>query len=121
SLFLYKLDSGASVEVARTMAVNTRVLCEVVYVINSRRLTRSVLDREGLLGDPYALLTMAAALLFQFVYIHWSPMHGIFGSAALSASAWLLTLTAALVLFFAVEIEKAVEQWLHLHRARVRP
>ncbi len=108
TLFLYKLGSGAGVEVARTMAVNTIVLCEVVYLINSRRLRRSVLDREGLFGNPYALLTMAIAVLLQFVYTHWSPMHGIFGSAALSAGEWLLALAAALVLFFAVEAEKLI-------------
>ena len=116
ALFLYKLDSGAGIEVARTMAVNTIVLCEVVYLINSRRLRRSVLDREGLFGNPYALLTMAIAVLLQFVYIHWSPMHRIFGSAALSAGEWLLTLAAALVLFFAVEAEKLIAQRLRAAR-----
>lgn len=108
ALFLYKIDSGASLEVARTMAVNTIVLCEVFYLLNSRRLRRSILDREGLFGNPYALLTMAIAVSFQFLYVHWSPMHAIFGSAALSAGEWLLTLAAALVLFFTVEAEKII-------------
>jgi len=107
-LFLYKLNSGAELEVARTMAVNTIVLCEVVYLLNSRRLRHSVLDREGLFGNPIALLTMVLAVLFQFLYMYWSPMHTIFGSAALSAHEWLLTITAALVLFFAVEAEKVL-------------
>jgi magnesium-transporting ATPase (P-type) len=117
TLFLYKLDSGAGIEVARTMAVNTIVLCEVVYLINSRRLRRSVLDREGLFGNPYALLTMAVAVLLQFIYTHWSPMHGIFGSAALSAGEWLLALAAALVLFFAVEAEKLIARRVRATRA----
>ena len=110
TLFLYKLNSGASLEVARTMAVNTIVLCEVVYLINSRRLKRSILDREGLFGNPYALLTMAICLFFQCAYIYWSPMNNLFGSAPLSAAEWLLTLAAALVLFFTVEAEKLIVQ-----------
>src|SRR5690606_7318544 len=109
-LFLFKLNSGAGVEVARTMAVNTIVLCEVVYLLNSRRLRSSVLNREGLLGNPYALLTMAVAVLFQFLYIYWAPMNRVFGSAPLTAMEWMLTLAAALVLFFGVEAEKAVTQ-----------
>lgn len=107
-LFLYKYNSGAGLETARTMAVNTIVLCEVVYLLNSRRLRHSVLDREGLLGNRYALLTMAVAIMFQFVYIYWPPMNTLFGSAPLSFSEWLLTLSAALVLFFAVEAEKVI-------------
>ncbi len=106
ALFLYALEAGAGIEVARTMVVNTIVLCEVVYLLNTRRLRHTVLDREGLLGNPHALLTMAVAVLLQLVYVYWSPMHGIFGSAALGAREWLLTLAAAVVLFGAVEGEK---------------
>ncbi|NLC35172.1 MAG: cation-transporting P-type ATPase [Alcaligenaceae bacterium] len=117
TLFLYKLGSGASLEVARTMAVNTIVLCEVVYLINSRRLRRCVLDREGLFGNPYALLTMGIAVLLQFIYIYWAPMNTLFGSAPLSATEWLLTLSAALVLFFSVEAEKIIVQRFQALRA----
>ncbi|MFT0851273.1 cation-transporting P-type ATPase [Achromobacter sp. F4_2707] len=117
TLFLYKLDAGASLEVARTMAVNTVVLCEVVYLINSRRLRRCVLDREGLFGNRYALLTIGVTLLLQFIYIYWAPMNTLFGSAPLSANEWLLTLAAALVLFFSVEAEKIIVQRFQASRA----
>lgn len=117
TLFLYKLNAGATIEVARTMVVNTIILCEVVYLLNSRRLRGTVLDREGLLGNPYALLTISVTVLFQLVYVYWSPMHGIFGSAPLNAHEWLLTLTAAIILFLAVEGEKIVVQWMQTLRA----
>lgn len=117
-LFLYKVQAGASLEVARTMAVNTIVLCEVVYLINSRRLRRTILDAEGLFGNPYALLTMAICVGFQLVYVYWGPMHSLFGSAALSAGEWMLTLGAALVLFFAVEVEKRLMQRLGAARQK---
>lgn len=116
ALFLYKLESGAGLEVARTMAVNSIVLCEAVYLMNSRRLTRGVLDMEGLFGNRYALLTIAAALGLQMLFIYWPPLQRIFGSAALSASEWLLTLGVAMVLFFVVEAEKAILQWRDMHR-----
>lgn len=108
TLFQYALRSGASLEVARTMAVNTIVLCEVVYLLNSRRLRHSILDREGLFGNHWALLTMGISVLFQQLYVYWPPMQALFGSAALSPAQWMLTLGAALVLFFGVEAEKAV-------------
>lgn len=122
SLFLYKLESGSSLEVARTIAVNTIVLCEVVYLLNSRRLRRSVLDREGLLGNRFVLLTMAIAVGFQVVYIHWAPMNALFGSAALSLPEWLLTLAGALALFFCVEAEKIISKKMGLGKeAQVSP
>ncbi len=122
TLFLYKLDAGAGLEVARTMAVNSIVLCETLYLLNSRRLRRSVLDREGLLGNPWALLTMAVAVAFQFLYIYWPPMNILFGSAPLSVAEWLLTVAVALILFLAVELEKIVSQKLEQGRAaRVNP
>lgn len=114
ALFLYNLESGATVEVARTMVVNTIVLCEVVYLVNSRKLRRGILNFEGLFGNGYVLLTMAACLLFQVAYVYWPPMHGIFGSAALTAGEWTLTLSAALVLFFSIEGEKALFRRLRI-------
>ena len=116
ALFLYKLETGASLEVARTMAVNTIVLCEVVYLLNSRRLHRCILDREGLLGNRYALLTMAISVVFQQLFVYWPPMQSLFGSAALKLDEWLLTLAAALLLFFAVETEKLL--WPRLKREK---
>lgn len=116
ALFLYKLESGASIELARTMAVNTIVLCEIVYLVNSRRLRQVVLDHEGLFGNPYVLLTMAICLFFQAVYVYWSPMNALFGSAPLSLTEWLLTLAAALTLFFAIEAEKLIAQKLRVRR-----
>lgn len=108
ALFLYKLESGAGIEVARTMVVNTIVLCEVVYLMNSRRLREGVLNREGMVGNPYVPLTMAVCLALQLAYVYWPPLHEIFGSAALTAGEWMLTLVAALVLFFSVEAEKSL-------------
>lgn len=121
-LFLYKLESGASLEIARTMAVNTIVLCEAVYLLNSRRLRRTILDREGLLGNRFALVTIAIAVVFQVVYIHWQPMNTLFGSAPLGPTEWLLTLAAALALFFCVEAEKILTQKLGLgQEQRISP
>ena len=118
ALFLYKLESGGDIDVARTMVVNTIVLCEIVYLVNSRKLKHSVLSREGIAGNPYVPLTMMVCLLFQLAYVYWTPMHGIFGAAALSAGEWLATLAVALVLFFAVEAEKWVVRRLDARRLK---
>ena len=109
-LFSWQLGAGADIEQARTVVVNTIVLCEVTYLINSRRLERTVLDKQGLFGNPYALISIAVAVLLQLLYTHAGIMHRIFGSAALSPEEWLFPVAVALLLFFAVEAEKLVVQ-----------
>lgn len=112
-LFSWQMRSGAAIEGARTMVVNTIVLCEVTYLINSRRLQRTVLDKQGLFGNPYALISIAVGVLLQLLYMHAGIMQKIFGSAALTLHEWLMTIAVALFLFIAVEAEKLVFQRVH--------
>jgi magnesium-transporting ATPase (P-type) len=58
-LFLWELSLGTSLEAARTMAVNAIVVAEMFYLINSRRVLASVLNREGLTGNRVALGAIA--------------------------------------------------------------
>lgn len=110
SLFLWALSRGASLEVARTMAVNTVVLAEMVYLINSRHILGSVLNRDGLLGNRYVLLSIAACIPLQLAFTYWPVMQGLMGSAALSALQWLAVLAAGSAVFFIVELDKWVQR-----------
>ncbi|HNI77355.1 MAG TPA: cation transporting ATPase C-terminal domain-containing protein [Giesbergeria sp.] len=46
-LFLWELQAGSSIEVARTMAVNAVVVAEMFYLVNSRFILAPVLSRQG--------------------------------------------------------------------------
>ena len=105
-LFLWELDHGSSLETARTMAVNAIVAAEMFYLINSRHILASVLSREGLLGNRYVLLAIAACASLQLVYTYLPVMQGIFGSAALTPVQWLKVLGAGLLVFVGAELEK---------------
>ncbi len=113
-LFLWELQQGASLETARTMTINAIVFAEMFYLINSRHLFGSVLSREGLLGNPLVLLSIAAALGLQLLFTHWGPLQRVLGSTDLSLAQWALCATAGALVFFAAELEKAVQ------RARMR-
>src|SRR5690606_37374259 len=58
-LFLWEMHAGTSIETARTIAVNAVVAAEMFYLVNSRSLFRPVVNREGLLGNPYVLVSIA--------------------------------------------------------------
>jgi len=107
-LFLWELSLGTSVETARTMAVNAIVVAEMFYLINSRHVLASVLNREGLTGNPKALLAIAACIPLQLAFTHLPAMQAIFGSTDLDLLEWLKVLGAGLLVFGVAELEKLV-------------
>ncbi|MEX6502283.1 cation-transporting P-type ATPase [Pseudomonas zhanjiangensis] len=114
-LFLWELQRGTSLESARTMAVNTVVICEMAYLLSSRHIYASVLDREGLLGNPLVLLAIAACLGLQLLYTYAPPLQRLFGSTALAAGEWLRVLLAGVLLLAAAELEKRLIRRWRLH------
>lgn len=107
-LFLWELGIGTSIETARTMAVNAVVVAEMFYLLNSRYIFTSVVNREGLTGNRYVLLAIAACIPLQLAYTHLPALQAIFGSADLSALEWLKVIGAGLLVFSGAELEKLV-------------
>ncbi|TBU72676.1 carbonate dehydratase [Pseudomonas daroniae] len=107
-LFLWELERGTSLESARTIAVNTVVMCEIFYLFNSRHIFDSVLNREGLLGNPAVLIAIAACVVLQLLFTYAPPLQQVFGATGLSASEWLRVLAAGALLFCVAELEKAL-------------
>lgn len=106
-LFLWELERGTSLETARTMAVSTVVAAEMFYLFNSRRIFRSVLSADGLLGSRHVLAAVATCLVLQFAYTQVEPLQRIFGSTALAPEEWGRVLLAGFVVFAVAELEKA--------------
>ena len=107
-LFYLEWRNGASVESARTMAVNALVVAEMFYLIGSRSIFGSALNWQGLFGNRVALLTIGACLILQMFYTYVPFMQNTFGSAPLNAREWLEVLGAGLLVFFGAELEKWV-------------
>jgi len=105
-LFLWELSQGARLEVARTVAVNALVMGEIVYLLNVRRLTESVISVQGLFGNRYVLLAIAVLLFFQGMFTYLPSMHTLFATASLDLSAWLRISLFGLAMFLAIELEK---------------
>jgi magnesium-transporting ATPase (P-type) len=112
-LFIWVRQQGASLELARTLAVNTLVVGEAFYLFNSRYLTASSLNSGALTGNRYALIATGIVLLFQVLFTYAPPMQALFHTQALSLQHWLLIGAAGLAVFLVVEMEKA---WLRRRR-----
>ncbi len=105
-LFLWEMDSGASIEHARTVAVNTLVMFEIFYLFNSRYITASVFNREGFTGNPYVLIAIVILIVFQLGFTYLAPMQLLFGTTAIGIEIWLRILLVSSSVLFLVELEK---------------
>ncbi|NMG66304.1 HAD-IC family P-type ATPase [Azoarcus indigens] len=116
AIFAWELRLGASVELARTAAVNTLFAGELFYLFNMRSFTAPVLNREGLLGNRYVLLAAGVLVLCQLLFTYLPAMQSLFGSAALAMDSWWRILAFGLGVLLIVELEKALLR--HVLKAR---
>ncbi|THF55589.1 cation-transporting P-type ATPase [Pseudothauera rhizosphaerae] len=107
-LFLWELDKGVGIETARTMAVNAVVVAEMFYLVNSRSILAPVANREGLTGNRYVLVAIAACIPLQIAFTHTAPMQAVFGSTDLTALEWAKVVGAGLLVFCGAELEKFI-------------
>ena len=114
-VFHWELGRGASLETARTAAVNTIVFCELFYLFNVRHFTRHALRADTLTGNRVALLVAAILVVLQLLFTYAPPMQRLFASQPLPGDSWAMILTMGAILFALVELEKAL-----LRRTRVR-
>jgi magnesium-transporting ATPase (P-type)/nucleotide-binding universal stress UspA family protein len=119
-LFLWETHRGSSLETARTMAVSTVVVAEMFYLVNSRHIFKSALTLEGLFGNRYVLIAIAACAALQIAYTHTGPLHALFGSTDLSPEEWLRVALAGAFVFAVAEFEKAVIRVFRKRRRRLR-
>ncbi len=115
-LYLHAIEGGASLNEARTVAVNTLVACEIAYLFNMRYLDAPAWRLRALLGSRPVLVSVAVMLLFQAAFTYLPFMQAFFHTQSLPLSAWGPICLSALVLFIVIEIEKAARNAL---RAKV--
>jgi len=106
-LFFWERLQGVSIEIARTIAVNTLVMFEIFYVFSSRYITEPVFNRAGLFGNRYVLWAVGVLVFFQLLFTYLPPAQHLFGTAAIDSIQWVKIIAVASTVLFLVEIEKA--------------
>jgi calcium-translocating P-type ATPase len=108
SAFFWMKSQGASDELSRTVAVNTIVLGQVFYLLNSRYLLDSSLSVTAHLGNKYLPLSIAAVVILQLLFTYVPLVQAVFGTEPIPLQVWPVLLGGALVFFLVVEAEKLV-------------
>jgi Ca2+-transporting ATPase len=90
---------------AQTLAVTTVIFFQVLYLLESRSLTRS-LFASGVRDNPVVLLGVAAILGLQAVFVYAPFMQRVFGTAPLDPGDLGRAALVALVILPAMAVEK---------------
>lgn len=105
-MFAWMQAQGATEELARTVAVNTMVMFEAFYLLNTRFIFAPVLNARGLFGSRPVLLAIGLVVLFQILFTYAPFMQQLFGTEPLALRHWLLLIAVAVTVLFIVELEK---------------
>lgn len=97
---------AVSLEFARTMAVNTLVMIEAIYLINCRLLNQSVFSATILRGLWPSLSAILGVFALQLLFTYLPVSQTIFGVTAIALEEWLLILGLTLPVLLVVEVEK---------------
>jgi len=108
SAFFWMQSYGASEELSRTVAVNTLVLGQIFYLLNSRYLVESSLSVAAHLGNRYLPMGIGAVVVLQLLFTYAPPLQALFGTAAVPLWVWPVLFAGCLVFFLVVEAEKAI-------------
>lgn len=109
---------GASIEVARTIVVNTLVILEIFYLFSVRYLKASSITWRGLQGTPAVLATVAAAIALQFMFTYGPFMETLFDVRPLTIAQGLQAIAVGVAAFLVLEAEKWLQRRLAAARQR---
>lgn len=112
-LLTYRLAwlQDEDLEHARTVAMTTLVLLQMLHVFSCRSLITSVFVYP-LRTNPWLLLGSGAALMAQFFVLYGLPRGNVFATTYLAAKDWILILPVAAVGVLAMELSKLLARAL---------
>jgi magnesium-transporting ATPase (P-type) len=106
-MFAWELGRGASLDFARTAAVNALVVGEAFYLFNVRSFSGSILNLEGFFGNRYVLLAIGMLVICQALFTYLPAMQAVMHTEGLDFPSWLRILGFGAGVLLIVEIEKA--------------
>jgi magnesium-transporting ATPase (P-type) len=105
-IFNYALERGYSIELARTLAVNTLVVMEIFHLFFIRNIYGTSLTLKALKGTRVVWLTVVFVTAAQFAISYIPAMQYIFETESVSLVDGMLTVAIGVLLFAIIETEK---------------
>ncbi len=111
---------GASLEVARTVAVNTLVVMEIFYLFSVRYLNNPSITLQGAVGTKPVLIAISVVTALQFLFTYAPFMETFFDTRPLSLIEGLQVVAVGIGLLLILELEKRIRLWATTHSGRLR-
>ena len=106
-MFEWALWQGASLETARTVAVNTLVCMEVFYLFSVRYLKSPSFTWRGVRGTPRVLAAVGAVFVLQLLFTYAPPLQALFRTAPVPWELGVQIVAVGALLLVVLELEKA--------------
>ncbi|QSP93368.1 HAD-IC family P-type ATPase [Marinobacter salinisoli] len=107
-IYTFAIESGYTVELARTMAMNTLVALEIFYLFFIRNMDVRTLNWSMVRGTPVVWLAVVSVVIGQCVITYWPVAQAVFHTEALALVDVALVALVGVVLLVILEIEKQV-------------
>jgi cation-transporting ATPase F len=108
-LFQWERDAGASLEEARTAAMNLFVVVMACYLFSCRSLTRSAW-RIGFFSNRWVIGGVLVQALAQIAITYLPAMHAVFDTAPIGWEVWMRILGLSLVASLVVALDKRLRR-----------
>ena len=105
-IYAYAVDIGHSIELARTMALNTLVVMEIAYLFFIRNIYGTSLTWKAVRATPVVWATIATVTIAQFAVTYIPPLQSVFATEAVPLFDGLLVVGIGALLFAIIEVEK---------------
>ena len=108
-IYYLQLDSGVSVESARSVALTTMVFFQFYQALNCRSETLSVFEMHPL-SNPFLFVSIIGAFFAHLAVLYVPGLQYIFRTVPLSWDQWLLIIISSFTILFVVELDKFIRR-----------
>lgn len=117
-MYAYAVDQGYSVELARTIALNTLVVMEIFHLFFIRNIYGTSLTWKAVRGTKVVWMTVIGVTVAQFAITYLPPLQTLFATVAIPFWDGIIIVGVGVVLFAIIETEKQLR--LRLRQLRLR-
>lgn len=106
-IFEWGLENDLSLSEARTLAVNTLVVCQTFYLFNCRKNFEFIIHKN-FFKNKYVFIAVATLIVLQLMYIYLPFANSLFDTSAISFDLWIPSLIIGLILLIVMEVFKII-------------
>lgn len=105
-MFYYAIDRDYSIELARTMSLNTLVVLEIFHLFFIRNIYGTSLTWRAAKGTKVIWAMVIGVTAAQFAITYWLPLQRVFATEAVAFTDGLLIVGVGVTFFAIIEVEK---------------